>query len=319
MSSEESNPLSQLSTSLASAVAAASAHVVSIDARTRFPSAGILIGQDAVVTAAHTVQRVEEIPIGLPDGSEATARLAGVDRRTDLAVLRFQPAIPTGDANRGASVMAPRPDPDPELRVGHLVVVVGRSNRYGTTAHLGLVSTAAGPWRTARGGKLDQMIRLDVAQSPGISGGAVSSAEGKLLGLATSGLTRTGVVAIPRPVVARVAGELLAKGRLPRPYLGVGLQPILLPRDVLRRASMESGSRGLIVMAVEPGSPADRAGVLIGDVLVALHGTRAEGIDAVQAVLDQEGTGTVVEARMIRAGAPLALSLTLEDRPGEES
>jgi S1-C subfamily serine protease len=153
---------------------------------------------------------------------------------------------------------------------------------------------------------IDRYVRLDVAVYPGSSGGAVVDAQGGLIGIATSGLSRIAPLAIPVSTVNRVIDALLTKGRVTRGYLGVGLQRIALP---------EPHGAGLIVLSVEPAGPAGRAGVALGDILTALDGKPLRDTDDVQSALEPEFVGKPVKASLLRGGKPAELSITVGERP----
>lgn len=281
--------LQQLSTQLAETVEAVAGAVVAVDARPRFPSSGIFWSPDAVVTAAHTIQRDEDITVALPDGRRLGATLVGRDTGTDIAVLRLTEA-----AGPRALTHAPVPKP------GHLSLAIGRSPDSGVNATLGIISGVSGQWRTWRGGLLDHYIRLDLTLFPGSSGGAIIDTGGRLIGIATSALSRIAGLAIPVSTVARVAEELLSRGYVRRGYLGVGLQPV---------------ASGLIVLSTDPDGPAAQAGILIGDILTALDGKAITDIDDLQTSLAGLATGHMVKASMIRGGAPIELSVAVAEWP----
>ena len=300
------NPLIALSHELAATVERSGRFVAAVHARPRFSSSGLIWQKDVIVTADHTVRREEEIRVTLPDGRTVPAEIAGRDPGTDLAVLKAD----TSD------VPPPRTASPDSIKTGNLLLAIGRSEETGISAALGVVSNVSGARHTWRGGKLDQFLRLDVGLYPGASGGAVVDAEGALIGIATSGLSRVSVLAIPASTIQRVAVELLQKGHVARGFLGVGLQPIALPGHLqakVKRNGQAGG--GLIVISVEPEGPAGRAGVVIGDVLVAIDGTRVESTDDIQAFLGTEFVGRLVQALVIRGGEVAQLAITIGERP----
>ncbi len=303
------NTLVALSNQLAAATERAAGLVVAVHARPRFSSSGLIWRKGVIVTADHTIRRDEDIRVTLPDGRTVAAELAGRDPGTDLAVLKVATAdtIPPADAAADS------------LRTGNLVLAVGRSEETGVSAALGVISNASGPWHTWRGGKIDHFLRLDIWLYPGASGGAVVDAEGKLLGIATAGLSRTSVLAIPAVTVTRVAAELLDKGHIARGFLGVGLQPIALPEHLRTKLNLPARSRGsaggLMVLSVEPDGPAGRAGVVLGDVLVAMDGKPVGDTDDVQEFLAAEYVGKVVKASLVRGGELAAADVTIGERP----
>ena len=213
----------------------------------RVASSGVLWQPGVVVTADHTLRREEDIRVTLPGGKTVPAEIAGRDPGTDLAVLRIS----------AGATPAVRIEANLALQPGNLVLAVGRSQDTGPVAAMGVVSSVSGPWRTWRGGKIDQFLRLDLGLYPGSSGGAVIDASGPFLGIATGGLSRTSALAIPGATIARVVHPLFENGHIARGYLGVGFQPVGIPEH----------RKGLIVLSVEAQSPAGQAGLVIGDVL----------------------------------------------------
>jgi S1-C subfamily serine protease len=297
------NPLIALSIELAAAAEQAGRSVVAVNARWRNASSGVIWRNGVIVTSDHTIRREEEIRVTLPDGSSAAAELAGRDPGTDLAVLK----VDTADAP-----IARMSAPD-AIKTGHLALAIGRSEQTGVSAAMGVVSNVSGPWHTWRGGKLDWFLRLDIGLYPGVSGAAVVDAEGKLIGIATAGLSRTSLLAIPAATIDRVTDELLRHGHIARGYLGVGLQPIPLPEHL--RTKLKSAAGGLIVLSVEPDGPAGQAGVLIGDVLIALDGTSVAGTDDVQEFLSGDRVGKPLTASLLRGGDLMERTITVAERP----
>ena len=301
------NPLIALSTELAAAADRAGRFVVAVNARWRNASSGVIWRNGVIVTADHTIRREEEIRVTLPDGRTLAAELAGRDPGTDLAVLKAD----TADTPVTRSVA-----PD-SVKTGNLALAIGRSEQTGVNAAMGVVSNASGPWHTWRGGKLDRFLRLDIGLYPGISGGAVVDAEGKLIGIATAGLSRSSLLAIPAPTIDRVADELLRQGHIARGYLGVGLQPIAWPEHLRNKLKLPAGAKaaGLIVLSVEPDGPAGRAGIVIGDVIVSLEGRPVTDTDDVQEFLSGDYVGKTVKAWLVRGGEPEERTITIGERP----
>jgi S1-C subfamily serine protease len=300
-SDRASSTLVALSADLADAVERAGRSTVAIHARRRIPSSGVVWRPGVVVAASHTIRRDDDISLTLPDGTTVAVTLAGRDPGTDLAVLRLPDS---------ASGVAATLAPDDALRVGSLVLAVGRPGDT-VTASLGAISAVGGEWRTWQGGRIDRFVRLDLAIYDGFSGGPLVDAAGRVLGLNTSGLTRAAPVTIPVATVNRVADELLAKGHVRRGYAGVAVQPVELPERLAREHGLSAGG-ALLVVAVEQGAPADRAGILLGDVLVTLDGAPLrEPMDLLAGLSGR----APIELRLLRGGAPLSVSLTPGDRP----
>lgn len=287
------NELAALSNDLAAAVERAGKSVVAVHARPRFSSAGVIWRPGVIVTAEHTVRREEEITVTLPDGTDRPVTLAGADAGTDIAVLKL--------AEAGVEVAT---QSLAELLPGYLAMAIGRSENSGVNATLGIISAVSGSWRTWRGGRLDQYIRLDLNMYPSSSGGAVIDTSGAVIGIATSGLSRIAGLAIPASTINRVTGEILSRGHVARGYLGVGLQPV----------SVTDHQKGLIVLSVEQDGPAGKAGLLVGDILVALGGKTVADTGDVQTALESVAVGQPIEAALLRGGAARQVTITVGER-----
>ena len=292
--------LPSLSNELAAAVEQVAGSVVAVNARPRLPSTGVHWRPGIIVTADHTVRSIEDLTVVDREGRTMATTLVGRDPGTDLAVLRIQdtalPAAGLGDSG--------------SLRVGHIVLAVG----YGPRASWGIVSAVGGRWRTWRGGEIDQLLRLDLTLYPGFSGGPIVDAQGRIVGINTSGLSQRLELAIPASTVSRVADELIEKGHVSRAFLGVGLQPARLP-EAARRALAGAPEIGLIVVRVQPDGPAAQAGILLGDVLVSLESIHVASPEAVLEAVAARRVGSSVSATILRAGTPTDVSITLGERP----
>lgn len=295
-------PALELSRALAAVVEQASVAVVQVEARHRMSASGILWSSDGVVVAAdHTIQRDEDIVVGLAGGERVPATLAGRDATTDLAVLRLaQPAsagAPAPPASR-APLQTPSWSDLEDLRVGHLVLAVGRPGRQ-VRASFGIVSDLRPTWRTPGGGRLDRYLQVDVGLAHGFSGSLLVDAAGRALGLATTGLLRGRALALPASTIGRVVGALLADGRIRRGFLGVGVHPVRLPADLAQRAGQQAA---LVVVGQQPAGPAERGGVLLGDVLLTIDGQPAGDLGELHAYLGEERAGAAATLRILRAG-----------------
>ena len=290
--------LLNLSNDLAATVTVVSPGVVRVEARCRLPASGIVWSPDGViVTAHHVVEQDDNIRIGLADGEAVPATLVGRDPTTDLAVLRVQ-----------ASGLTPPVWAEPDgLRVGHLVLAVGRPGRT-VLATLGIASALGQSWRTPAGGRVDHYLQPDVAMYPGFSGGPLADAEGHVIGLNTTALLRWIPLTIPVPTMRSVVDTLLVHGRIQRGYLGVGVQPARLPASLTGQLGQETG---LLVISVEPGSPAEQAGLLLGDTIVALDGRPLRYPDDLLPLLSGDRIGAEVPVRFVRGGQLLELKVTV--------
>ena len=295
--------LSSFSNELSNLVLRISPSVVAVHARRHFPSSGVHWGPGLVVTADHTIAREEDLRVTLADGNAVSASLVGRDPGADLAVLK----VP-GLGSPAASFTQDKPV------LGEFALVIGRSPDSGPNASLGIIGAASGSWRTWRGGRLEQYIRLDAMLYPNSSGGAVVNSRGNLLGIATSALSRVAGLAIPAPDVARVTKQLLEKGYVPQGYLGIGVYPVAIPENLKSKLAL-SNATGILILNVEKSGPAETAGVLLGDLLVSLNSTPIEKIEDLQSFCASGVIGKSVNARFIRAGALIEKIIVAGERP----
>jgi S1-C subfamily serine protease len=300
------NSLLSFSDELASMVERTAQSVVAVHARRRFDSSGVHWSPGIIVTASHTIRRDDEIRVTSASGATLDAELVGRDPGTDLAVLRAKSL----DAHAISKPGGTKPQP------GQLALAVGRS-KESPIAALGVVGSLSGASQTWRGGKLDRVIRIALELHPGAAGGAIINASGALIGIATQALSRFSVFAIPPETVTRVSQQLLSAGRIPRGYLGAGLQPIAIPEHLKSKLSLAASS-GLIAISVDPDAPAGRAGLSIGDVLIELGGQTVSWPEKVQELLDADSIGKTMPVKILRGGTPTTLEVTVGERPRKE-
>jgi S1-C subfamily serine protease len=263
---------------------------------------GTVVRDGYAITAEHTIRGCDEVTLVLSTGEQVKASVAGRDPGTDLAVLKFDQKTPQARLATNA-------------RAGELALLVGRRGTEGVQATWGVVSAVGGPWRTWRGTRVDQWLRLDLDPFVGFSGGPVVNASGEVLGMATSGPRRS-VLTIPAVTLERVVEQLIQRGRVVQGWIGVGLQPVAFPEGAWKSLGIEQ-DRGLLVVMVAPGSPAEQAGILLGDVLVTIDGSPVQSLRGLQAGLDSEKIGKAVAVQLVRGGQLVKLLVTPGERPQE--
>jgi len=296
-----SEALVTISEEMANVVERAAASLVRVEGRRRMPASGIVWSADGViVTAHHVVTRDENVRVGLPGGERVAAAVAGRDPSTDIAVLRVE-----------ASGLAAPAWVDPEaLRVGHLVLALGRPGAD-AQATLGIISALGDAWRTGGGGQVERFMQTDVVMYPGFSGGPLVDAGGRFAGLNSSALARGLSLTLPAPTLRRVVSTLLEHGHMRQGYLGVGAQPARLPDALAEELGQETG---LLLVSVEPDSPAGRAGLLMGDTILALDGEPVRGLEELLGLLSADRVGQTVPVRIWRGGTLHSVDVTIGER-----
>jgi S1-C subfamily serine protease len=286
----------QFSDSLAAAVEAAARSIVTIDARDRQTATGLVWSADGdILTADHVIQRDDNINVILPDGTKHAAKILGRDPSSDLALLKI-------DA-RGLTV--------PELadvKIGHLVFAIGRPDDL--QADLSSV-IAMGGFVRLHHRRLEAYIQSGVTMYPGFSGGPLVDASGRVVGINSSGLVHGASLAIPIAAARKVAEALKQHGSVKRGFLGVVTQPVKLAEA---QAQALNQTVGLMVISTEAGGPADKGGVMQGDVLVAVGSDPLIDIDSLQAALGPETVGQTVAVKVIRGGEVKTLSVVVGAR-----
>ena len=287
--------LKELSNELAELVEKASKSVVRVDARRGRAGTGIVWDSGLILTANHVVEQEEDIEV-VVDEKSAKATLVGRDPGTDLALLKVEGlAAPTMPRAKAA-----------DLKPGQIVIAIGRPSSLKAT--FGTISSVSSPWRGWRGSEIEHLIQTNAPLYPGFSGGPLVDAEGRAVGLNSWVFGRGDGRAIAMDVAERVVESLRQHGRIKRPYLGIGTQEVPLPEPVKARANQESG---LLIVAVEPKSPADAAGLMQGDTVLALDGTVTKSLEDLYSGLRKTKVGATQTMRVVRAGELKDISVTV--------
>jgi len=285
--------MTDLSNALRDTVARAETGVLPIHQGASSVTTGIVFDEHHVVTTARAIEPDAPFEVAL-GGERVPATFVGADPASDLAVLRVErPLAPLPLAD------------DAELRPGNLVVAISQGFR-GTRARLGIVSRVGGAWHLAGGLRLARYFETDIAPTPELSGSALVDASGALVGINAIGPGRGSLVTLPLAALASVVKSIADHGRVRRAKLGVALQRVDLPA----KAAARLGARqGLIVLGLAENGPAERAGVLVGDILLAVGGTKVERVEELQALLDESKIDAETSLELHRAGAEATLTL----------
>jgi len=295
------NAAQDLSASLAQIVEKVGQSVVRVEDGRGRPSTGVVWDDSGlIVSASHSQEREDSLEVGLHDGSTVKATLVGFDNSTDVALLKVDQKLPVPTWSDGA-----------DLRVGNLVLLLGRPGKT-ARASLGIASAVGkDEWRTSAGGKVDRYIQADVSRSPGFSGGPLVDMNGNLLGMYSSALARGAHTIIPTPTLKRVLPALQQHGKVQRGFIGVGVYPVRLPDDIAKQLNQEDG---VVVVALQPDGPAQKAGLVLGDVLIQLDGKPVTSPGELIGLLDPDKVGKTVTAKVSRAGAVRDVGITVATR-----
>ena len=260
---------------------------------------GIVWRPDAIVASEQSLPRRDEFEVVAAGGAVTTAKVAGRDSSTNIAVLRVQEPLASSSITTS------------EARAGAVVIAIGADGTGGASARLGVVNTAGPEWHSSRGGLIDRRITLDVRLARSEEGGPIFDAAGNCIGMSTFG-PRGQVLVIPAATINRIVPTLLKDGRVARGWLGVTLQAVAVP-DALRETVDQSS--GLMVMSVVEHGPAAQAGIVAGDIIVSVDRTSTHRFRKIARYFGSESIGRKAELRVIRSGAVITVKTTIAERP----
>lgn len=275
--------------------------VVGVGSRHAACASGIAWEKDLVVTSAHVIEREERLSVVSSDGRRLEAECVGTFLPADIGLLRVKGGELTPFPRGG----------EPALELGELVLALGRSGQR-LRAKLGVLSQLGEAWRLGSGVKVERYIESDIAPCPAFSSGALVRADGSLIGVNSARFGRDALVTLPTATVAGVVTALCERGRVRRAELGVAAHPVQLPMPLEQRLGQGAG---LLVMAVRAESPADRAGVMLGDVLLRFGGAVLDGVEELENSLGEAAIGQPVEVELLRGGERRVLRVEPREKP----
>lgn len=296
----DTSTLTTFSDQLAAVIDTVAPSVVQVRGRHR-PVSGVAYSSDIVLTSVRALGREDGVTVNAGDGRSSAAELVGWDPATGLAVLRVSNLD-----------LPPARIADAPSRVGHIAVPIARSWSNALTASAGIVAVIGGPLRTGRGQSIEQVVRITAPMHEGFAGGAVATSEGRVLGIATRARIRGLTVVIPAAIAWKSAAYVIEHGRPRVGFLGISAHPVSLAE---RQRGGAANERGLLVLAVTPDGPADKSGILIGDVLLAVDEQPVTSVDSLLALLDGTRVGRAVPVRVLRGGAVRDITVTVGERP----
>ncbi len=273
----------------------------------RGSGSGVVFTPDGLIlTNSHVVHDASKLNVALSDGRRLSATIVGADPSTDLAVIRISApglaAAPFGDSER--------------IRVGQLAIAIGNPYGFQYSVTAGVVSALGRSLRSSSGRLIDNVIQTDAALNPGNSGGPLVNSNGEVIGVNTA-------VILPAPGICFavaintakfVAGQLIQNGRIRRAYLGVGGQSVKIPRAIVRAQGLNHET-GVLVISVEPSSPADRAELRDGDVIVALDDNLVRSVDDLHRLLTGARIGSICKVELLRQSQKITRSVLAQEAP----
>ena len=294
--------LASLSNELADLAAAGAASVVQVLGARR-PASGVVHGTDTIITTARAIGREDGLRVRVGDTDPGEADLAGWDPATGIAVLRTR--TPLG---------VPAPSiADSEPRPGQIVLALARSWSHALTVSAGIVAVVGGPLRTGRRRQIARVIRITAPMHDGFAGGGVFDVSGRLTGIATGDAIRGFGVAIPASIGWAAATQILTAGTPRRGFVGLAVQPV----ELAVSQQPNGRERALLVVAVTPGSPAEAAGVIVGDILLEFDGRSTESPEDLLDLLIGNRIGQTVSVRTLRGGIARDVQVIVAERPRE--
>jgi S1-C subfamily serine protease len=295
---DQTDLLAQFSDALATRAEAAKSAVVAIRLAHGRHITGMVWQSEIVVASEQSLPRKDDFELVAAGGSVLTARMAGRDPSTNIAILRLATPVAAPSIVGGAA------------RTGAIALVTGADGTGGASARLGIVNLAGAEWHSSRGGLIDRRIVLDIGLARREEGGPVFDATGACLGMSTFG-PRGQVIAIPTATIERIVPLLQRDGRIARGWLGVALQAVAVP-DALRESAEQSS--GLMVMSVIEDGPAAQAGIVAGDIILSVDGTSTHRFRKIARLFGADSIGRKADLRLIRSGAVMTVQTTIAER-----
>ncbi len=293
--------IEQLNHEFSEIVARVSKSIVSISGR-RTAASGIAWSTDLIIAPAHSLHRGSQYEVITSEGETLTATLAGREPSLDIAILKTKPSPPEVEK----SLNEP-------LKSGELAISLGRARGGRVLSALTMLSISETTYRNWRGGTFDRFIRTDIFPFPGFSGSALVLANGKVAGMNTAAFSRHFGMTVPASVIDRLVQKFSTHGSIGRPYLGLMMQPVRLPEKL----SAQSGTEwGWLVTGTEKGSPAETAGLLLGDVVVRLNEKNVNSMETLSEWLSEFKIGSTLNVGLLRGGQSVAVSLNVGERAG---
>jgi serine protease Do len=290
--------LVQISNALRDVVARVAPSVVSVRGRRACAASGLVWSENLVLTSARAFDREDELSVVVGDG-QRSAQQVGVHPGSDLLALRVE------------GPLSPFVRATTHSELGELVALLARPGES-LRARLGVISAAGGEWHLPGGARVERYLETDIAPTPALAGTALIAMDGSLVGINHPGIARGALVTLPASSIVEIVEQLSSHGRVRCGHLGVMVHPVRLPSALAKELGR---SAGLMTLGVSESSPAERAGVLLGDVLLEFDGQPLARVDELAAALSATSIDRQSQLRVLRSGGVRSLAVKPEERP----
>ncbi len=299
--SQPKTALSQFSDEIADLVVASKAYTVTVFGRKRLPATGIVWTENRIITASHVVES-DEVAVGTGSGERISAKVIGRDPASDLVILQTEGAV-----------LTPAPRATGAARPGNIGLAIGRAGSGHPEVSLGMINSTKVGLRVARGRVIEPIIQSEIVMLPGFSGGPLINGQGEVLGMNSSHLGRSASLTVSIEALTPLVEALSTFGKLRKGYIGVGAQAVGLAAAQVSA----KGTRyevGLVILSIDQGGPAHEAGLLIGDILVAVDGQPVSSVDDLVDFLPGERIGTTIPVTVVRGSETQIVPITVGER-----
>jgi serine protease Do len=266
----------------------------------RRPASGVIHGPDTILTTGRAIGREDRVRVKIGDTPAVDAEMVGWDAATGIAVIRTSTRLD----------IAPPHFSETEPRTGQFVLALARSWSSALTASAGIVAIVGGPLRTGRRREIARVIRVTAPMHEGFAGGGLFDASGQLTGITTAAVIRGFGVVVPASIAVTSARQILTTGGS-RGFIGVAVQPVHVPAA----HKTDSRERALLIVGVTPASPAEAAGLIVGDVLLDFAGTRIESTEDLLDQLTGNRVGQTISVKTLHGGVVRDVDVVVASRP----
>lgn len=298
----DTSSLHAFSQELAELVEGSARYTATVYGRRRLPATGIVWSGDLIVSASHVVERDDEIEIAVTAGERRQATVAGRDAASDLVLLRVE-----GDG------LSPAPRAERAARPGNLGIAIGRAGAGAPNVSIGVINAVDYAVRISQSRVLEPVLQSGIVMLPGFSGGPLLNAAGEVLGINSSHIGRGASLTLTVEAITPIVEQLATHGKLRRGYLGIGAQAVGLSASQVKDAAL-SQEVGLVILSIDEGGPAQSAGLLIGDIVIAVGGASVASVDDLVEHLPGETIGSQTPVTIVRGSERQDVSVTVGER-----